>query len=507
MIRGNAWVYVFVLIALTPVSGPELRLAASAADIKALRTARDSTEVEFVLTMSALFSIIDLKYSEKALQRAPDFHHFRDRVDNWKVANSDEWGVIQERLNYCRQLRQTGGLKTELFAADRDVRWELYIRYGPPTYEVVTPRHSGGHSEICTVWTYTWTAPDPGQSGWEFSCQSRPGMDHPVEILFGDKDRFPAAAAIWPEADCSIFPAANDSADLWFSIWVKGSQFSLPTLDSGLLAMSVELFDSSRTVALARKQVQCDLQIMRGVLEATHPEERRLLRAMGYVGFADIAPGRYAAHVEVIGAAANDGDCWVELEVSAHDRISDLLLLHRSLTSIEAALPGIIRGADVGLFHNPEARYAPGTKLQLHCEALLPTSDEVVYQVEITLLPLPAVAPRTRSVVEVGSAVVIADSLNQPVPEGYWGSSARKEFLDSLERSHSSIMPMKLYRRSFRNRGGLVTVKAEPVLKAGLKNGRYLLTLTITDPTQGQFYLTTRRIIRLATPGSFFSGY
>src|SRR5690606_14322043 len=67
MIRGNAWVYVLVLIALTPVFGRELHLAASAADIKALRTAHDSTEVEFVLTMSALFSIVDLKYSQKVL--------------------------------------------------------------------------------------------------------------------------------------------------------------------------------------------------------------------------------------------------------------------------------------------------------------------------------------------------------------------------------------------------------------------------------------------------------
>ncbi len=454
--------------------------------------------------MCRLFSIADPKYFKKTLSKSPDLRRFQDRVDDWIRDNADRWVELQSRLAYCRRLQAAGALATALTSSQRDIRWDLFLANGPPIQaRVLSIRDQVNAS--CSVWTFTWLPSDSLQPSHETSCKSEPGKAYPTAIITPDREGFLSACVIEPLVHSAHFPSQYGSGELWFSVWVRGNELSRPTLDLARLRVGVELFDEGRSKLIAVETSYCDLQLLRGVLEATERSSRQYIRAMEYVVFPEIAGGTYEAHVTVTGASANDGDCWLDVCVAEQGRISDLLILHSTPSSTGMELPGIVRPVRTGLCNNPEAVFAPGSTLSLYAETVLPKGSRSSCDASVTLLPIPEVSRSRKSTVVVGEAIATADSLDRPL-ENRAFHSLPKYALDSLmgagQVPNNSI---EVFHGRFDLEQSNGALELSCHLSRKLKTGKYLLTLTVTDPNQQRFYLPTRRLIHIVKPGSLLS--
>ncbi len=471
--------------------------------LKAMSAENNAEQAAYMSSMQAIFKIIDPIYSKKVLEKAPDYSHYRDHVDDWIGDNQVRWKEVKANLDYCDSLLQAGHLGTAIDASIPDVRWELFIMNGPPANELVLPCECRGGSGACTIWTYVWRPTAGGTRGEEASCQSENGEDYPTKIVPADKDGFPLAGPLWPEINCSRFSTENGGADIWFSIWVPGDQFTRTTLDHAQLKMTAELYDSIGASPVCRDSSYVSLQIMRGILQATKREDRHLIMAMGYITFPNVRPGRYKAHLVVSGAPFNDGGRWQEVVIPNEIAISDLLLLEQSAGTGENMHPGIVRGGKGFLYDSPDASYPPGKLLGLYAEATLPGNGDWKYEVSVTLLPLPEVSRPNKSLITVGEAIVISDSLDQPFVNGEWQSPQSQEFLDSLVNAQSSSKSIAVFKKTFESKEAATIIQVSPRLSESLRSGQYMLTLTVSDPERQRYFMTSRRIIRVALARSF----
>jgi hypothetical protein len=468
--------------------------------LKALSASHDSTERAYLCNMCALFRIVDPRYLEKVLVKAPDCCHFRERITDWINDDPGRWDVIRTRLDYCADLRKRGRLGTDIDDPALDVRWQLYLENGAPGNELVLPGDCGGSNDTCTVWTLIWPPDSLNQRGLEISCWSGSRRNYPTEIISDESKDFPYAFPIWPFVNYSKFPAADATADLWFSVWVPGDQFTRPTLDSGRLNLRIDLFDSSRTLLIASQSDVSSLQMIRGILEATKRRDRYLIRAMGYLGFTGIKPGKYNAHLMIAGARDNEGENWLKVEIPAESRTSDLLILEPSVATGGNVLPGIVRGGRTMLFDNPECRFAADAELNLYLETTLPKDHGENFQVLATLLPVPEVSGLMQGEVTAGKPIVVADSLDQPFLNGEWQSEQNRKLIEELVafKSHPRTKAVTVLKEQFEATPGVIAVKVNPRLESGLKSGKYLLTVTISDPKKQNYFLSARRFIRVA---------
>ena len=453
-----------------------------------------------VSTMHAFFQIIDPAYTRKRLDRSTDLAQFERRLDEWIQQKTGLWARFKSRLDSCNSLYNAGRLGTPIDAAESDSRWELFIKYGQPANTLVLPCACADGVAACSIWTCTWIPDDVEQWPREISCQSQQGESYPTRIIPGDKVGFPTACPIWPIVNVSRFNSDNGGVDLWFSMWVPGDQFSRATLDNSLLTMAVELYDSTRSKLLARGTSVANLQIIRGVLTATERQYRRFIRAIGYIGLGGITGGSYLANVMIMGAKSNDGNSWVEVSVPDKMAISDLLLLDPSDGLVKNVQPGIIRGSRERLYDNPEAAYLRGADLHLYAEAALPQSPGEKFSVWVTLLALPEIARKARGTVSVGEAVVVADSLDQPVTDGKWQSPEQLKILEQRASYSPDNKAITLLRKNFNAQDSLVVVDVDAKLPSNVKPGRYLLALTISDPEHQSYFLSARRVITVVSP-------
>ncbi len=475
----------------------ETRVAANFANLS-------SDEAEYYAETCHLFRIADPQFFKKTLSKAPDLSRFRDCVKAWIKNHESRWTEMRSRLDYCRRLQSTGALATSLTSPQRDVRWDLFLEHGPPVQARVLPLKDRMNAP-CSVWTYTWLAPDSAQTAHASSCKSMPGDAYPSQLITPDRDGFLSALLIEPLVQSSFFPTREGSGELWFSIWVKGDELSRPTLDLARLAIRVELYNQFRSKLIAEQTSFCDLQLLRGVLEASDRASRQYIRAMEYVVFPGVAGGSYQAHVTVCGASANDGDRWLAVDVPGQSRISDLLILHPVPASSHAEQTGIVRSTRGSLYNNPEAVLAPGSSLSLYAEALLPQEYSGSFEVSVTLLAIPAVTRSRKSSIEVGNAIAVADSLNRPLENRAFNSLPQSQ-LDSLLRATTTFgQVIEIYRKRFSSDTADNVIEVSCPLSRNLKTSQYLLTLTITDPNQQRFFLPTRRTIQIVKPGSLLS--
>ncbi|MGB5105353.1 MAG: hypothetical protein WBP29_04215 [Candidatus Zixiibacteriota bacterium] len=477
-------------------------IAKTHSKIKSLATAENAEQSKYLTTTYALFSIFDEKFADRVLAKAPDYSHFRDRVDEWIAADSTAWNLLSTHLDYCNRLRSEGKLGTDIDSDDADIRWVFFVVYGEPSNELVLPCRCSQGEGACSVWTYTWLPTDIVEPGEELSCQSRPNGSFPTIFVPNDDASFLRAGPIWPIVNCSRFPTAGGMADIWFGVWVPGNQFTRPTLDSARLKVEVEIFDSSRSVSVTKGSCISDLRIIRGILEATEPQDRHLIRAMGYIGFANVKSGRYFAHVTVAGAPNNEGEAWLEVVIPDDARISDLLILGNSAGSSEDVQSGIIRGTKNSLYDNPEALFARGERLNLYVESELPRQSEKGIEVWATLLPMPEVSRRYKSTVTTGEFVVVADSLDNPIISDKWQTPEGQELLEELAHAQTNSKAITLLRKRIEVSGDAVLVELAPKLKSDLKPGKYLLTVSISDPKHKSDILTARRLIQIAAAAS-----
>jgi hypothetical protein len=453
--------------------------------------------------MYALFQIVDEAFLDKVLKKVPDYSHFRDRVDSWCTYNPDRWSDTKSRLDYCNDLLKKGQLGTDIDANDPDIRWQLFVENGVPQNEHTLLCRCSQSDTGCVIWTYIWPSADSSRQGREISCRSKFGQSYPDEIIDSDDKHFPLASPIWPFVNYSKFPSADGTTDLWFSIWISGDEFTWPTLNDGVLNVWVDLYDSSKTVLLFSGQEISNLQVIRGVLHSLESRERSLIRAVVYVGFPKIKPGKYNAHLTILGAPDNEGESWIEVSVPKDAKISDLLVLEQGTTTGENVLPGIVRGdkSKSKLYDNPECRLISKDKLDLYLETTLPSGHGKYYEVWVTLLPIPEVSGRSSTSIITGEAIVVADSLERPFRKGEWQSYRNQKLLEEMTKSDSkSSKTITLLRKKFDATEDRITVQVAPRLESNLRSGQYLLTVTITDPDRLDYFLSARRVIRITSP-------
>ncbi|MCX6831313.1 MAG: hypothetical protein NT028_04155 [candidate division Zixibacteria bacterium] len=451
--------------------------------------------------MYALFQIVDRRYVSKVLEKASDYSHFRDRISDWiKHYPPDRWSNIKNRFDYCNNLMEKGQLGTDIDNADPDIRWQLFIENGAPQDQLTVPGRFNQDDTASTIWILVWPSAGSGQRGLEISCWSKLGQNYPTEIIPRDDEGFPLAYPIWPFVNYSKFPASDGTTDLWFSVWVPGDQFTRLTLDQGQLSMQIDLYDSSKTVLIDSGKEIANLQMMRGILETIDHQERCLIRAMGYIVFPKVKPGRYNARLTILGAPDNEGRDWIEVLIPKDKKISDLLVLEQSMVTGENVLPGILRGDIANLYDNPECRLTPRAKFDLYLETTLPNGHGKHFEVWVTLLPIPEVSGRSSTSITTGKPMVVADSLERPFTKGEWQSSRNQKYLEEMAKSESGSKSSKtitLLRKKFDATEERLTIQVAPRLKSNLRSGQYLLTVTITDPERQNYFLSARRVIRI----------
>jgi hypothetical protein len=437
----------------------------------------------------------------KVLEKASDYAQFRERIIDWSKKNPDRWIEISSRLDYCKDLLQRGQLGTDIDISDPDIRWRLFIENGAPENQLTFSGRYNPVDTACKVWTLVWPSASSGQRGLEISCWSRSGQHYPTEIIPGDDNDFPLAFPIWPFVNYSKFPSSDGTIDLWFSVWVPGDQFTRLTLDSGQLSIRIDLYDSSKTVLVASSEELSNLQIIRGILEAVDSQDRGLIRAMGYIGFSQIKPGKYNAHLTILGGPDNEGQNWMQVIVPEDTKISDLLVLEQSMATGDNVLPGILRGSMANLYDNPECRLAPNAKFGLYLETTLPSEHSKRFEAWATLRPIPEVPIWMSASITTGRPIVVADSLGRPFTKGEWQSSRDQKLLEEMASSEfdaKSTKIMTLLKKKFdAPKEGAAVVKFAPRLESDLRSGRYLLTVTISDPERQSYFLSARRVIRV----------
>ena len=468
---------------------------------RAMSTAMNTEQRAYMSRMYALFQIVDSEYVYEGLERATNYSNFQDRISRWIKANPDRWNKIKSRLDYCEDLLQKGQLGTDIDATDPDVRWRLFIENGAPKNEHTLLCRCSQSDTGCVIWTYIWSSADSSQQGKEMSCRSKFGQSYPDEIIDSDNKHFPLASPIWPFVNYSKFPSADGTTDLWFSIWISGDEFTWPTLNDGALNVWVDLYDSSKTVLLFSGQQASNLQVIRGILHSLESRERSLIRATVYVGFPKIKPGKYNAHLTILGAKDNEGESWIEVSVPKDAKISDLLVLEQGSTTGQNVLPGIVRGdtSKSKLYDNPECKLVSIKKLDLYLETTLPGGHGKSYEVWVTLLPIPEVSRQNPTSITFGKTSVVADSLERPFTKGEWQSSRNQKYLEEMAQSESKpSKTITLLRKKFDATEGRLTIQVAPHLGSKQRSGQYLLTVTLTDPERQNYFLSARRVIRIA---------
>ena len=121
----------------------------------------------------------------------------------------------------------------------------------------------------------------------------------------------------------------------------------------------------------------------------------------------------------------------------------------------------------------------------------------------MTLLPIPEVSGRSSTSITFGKTIVVADSLERPFTKGEWQSSRNQKYLEEMAQSDSkSSKTITLLKKKFAASEERVTIQVAPRLKSNLRSGQYLLTVTVSDPERQSYFLSARRVIRIAPSSS-----
>jgi len=488
-----------LLLTTTSIQDGKLCAAERSTHLKSLAVTTDQGQAEYIRRNFAIFQIVDPHYSNDVLEQAVDFNEFRLGVSAWIENNGLRWEQVQSYLDYCRNEEAKGRIGTTIDADGADVRWRLFLMNGPPIKQLTLPCKCESGRASCTLWTYAWPPDSTNLNGKEISCQSLRGEAYPTMVTRSGAESFPEARPLWPLVQCSRFPIDDGGYELWFSIWVLGNELSRTTLNLAELHMQVVLLDSTQRNLIGKAQCTANLQLLRGILEATNVEDRDLIKAMGYLGLSGVSAGTFYARVTVNGAPYNEGDETFKIEVPQRSKMSDLLLIEKSAVDNENTQAGIIRGTRSDLYDNPEGIFRPGSKLNLYAEADLPSRNQEEYEVQVSLLKISDYQQPRKEIVKLTDAVVVADSLDRPFADGAFGSADEGVLMSSTGKGQSSRGNVNLLTKTFRNSGGRAIVNVMPELKSNMSSGRYMLTLTITDPKSRSYYLRASRVIQIAS--------
>jgi hypothetical protein len=389
-----------------------------------LASTADPADSAYVREMTEFIKIIDPKYWKSDVRPAANATEFRARIEEYfagqdrqtrpDTPHRNEWREeMERRIAYCREK-----LLSTIDAPIRDVRWELILRFGIPswTYRAI---------DTAMVDTYflKWDS-----LGVEITCQTLKVGGPPVALrpyhvdvlaeiaapLGGLKAQSPRARmaakagmsvdylkataeelqkppafapfpglkqVIHSNLAPLVFPNADGTSDLWIATLTRGDQFSDSTLARDRLGLELIVYDQRQQLI---GQDSCTIG---GLAQLQTLSEREAVAIPGYVGLRGLAPGPYEFVLSLRGGGPDNIGVYRDTVTIPTRRA-----LRGASDVVVAFAPGTVRGGGIPrhgrLIHaNPSGRFAPRDSLELYVEFPLAEIPDSAYRVTVSLIP------------------------------------------------------------------------------------------------------------------------
>lgn len=427
-----------------------------------------------ILQTAALVRIVDSSFYFARLRRADSPEEFETLARGLRDDNPEAWAEFDRRFAYAKSR-----CATDIHAHNPDVRWQSFLRLGPPSSEWSIPSECEGiEGKTCISYVYTWN-----DWGREVVCQTDPGGGYPVREVLGTFEDDESRRPVFPIVQPLVFPNADSTYQLWVSVWIRGSDFTLLSLVDNILRLELTLADGTGAIA-GTDSLLTDLSILRSVLSVARDKSEVV--AMAYLSCDDLPRGRYALALRVIGSGANAGSHRMEIDIPsryASRGASDLLALAANVPQGTDVLPGIVRG-DESLYADPIRVYDRGGKIRLYeeIEAPWPPADTTGCILTLTARPVSGEDKRKRGDVLVGPIIDVRDETGRLWNPAESPANVPPNGRDPDE--ESTILHEAAYHPT-----GPRSAIALDVPLAGLKRGEYWLQCSIQDRA-GRFFKT-----------------
>lgn len=427
---------------------------------------------------AALIRIVDSACYESAVKESRTPADFTNRLAECRTRHADIWPEIERRIGYARQR-----CATTMYEADPDVRWQLFLSLGPPTAEWSTPSDciGDGQNSNCQTYIYSWSSPER-----DVTCQSSKDHDYPTRVIEGILRSDELNRPVYPMVQPLVFPRADSTYDVWLSVWIRGSDFTVMSLMDGITNLDMEIRDRNKNV-IGGDLLAADLRLLRSVLAVTKPRDRDNIVAMAYLSCEHVPPGQYTLELNVLCSDVNRGrhrtDLLIPSRYAAPD-LSDIALLRPNVPTGENVQPGIVRDTNM-IYADPLHVYTRNDSVYIYQEFLVPQSPRAPkdFLIRVTAFPQTSGKGGRDRAVDVGGIVDVQDTLGNP-----WGTVRRASDVPAADNEQPPDA-RELY--------SMVLTPAAPryiftctVSTKKLRRTDYWLQISITDPREERFFRT-----------------
>lgn len=389
-----------------------------------LATAAGPTDSTYVREMTEFIKIIDPEYWKSDVRPAANAAEFRARIEAYfarrdaqtrpDTPHRNEWREeMERRIAYCREK-----LLSTIDAPIRDVRWELILRLGIPSYMVkaidtavidtyilewdnrgitltcsslngggppVLLRPYDGDDMISAIGTTQNCL--SGQCGQSASALAASTIDY-LRLVTEELQKPPAfirfpglKQVIHSNLSPLIFPNADGTSDLWIATLTRGDQFSDSTLARDRLGLELIVYDQEQRLI---GQDSCTIG---GLAQLRTLSEREAVAIPGYVGLRGLAPGPYEFVLSLRGGGPDNLGVYRDTVTIPTRRA-----LRGASDVVVAFAPGTVRGGGIPrhgrvIHANPSGRFAPHDSLELYVEFPLAEIPDSAYRVTVSLIP------------------------------------------------------------------------------------------------------------------------
>jgi hypothetical protein len=452
-------------------------------DVPAFRRLPFVADSAQIREMAAVFRTTEPRFWRDTLSAALNPDIFWACLEEFRQSRPERWDTLMSRLAYCREQQ----LGTPIDAEQPDIRWSLFLQYGPPAAEWITPgEYAGNIGEMCTTWVFTWTPTVADTMEKAAGCIAEPGHGYPVHLLAGSDEVALSRGRIYPYVEFWVLPNwGQETHNLWVGTWIPGNQFSRPTLDEGLLQLELRVYERDgkhQKTMVAQKYLSTDLQMLRAAVHVA--AQRRFLRAMGYLE-CELQPGDYRVVLTVQGARHNDGRVEHDITIPRDPRLSDLLLIRQ--INAQGVNPGISRNG-VSLYAVPEKELPQGITVRTRLEFILPPEYDGRYHVCASLHPLARHQLQRTTDVATGPILYIQDENGNPM----YGIAAPDDMAPDSRQGKKGII---LLDEGYHTTDSVVVF--ELPLELTMKPGDYFLRIEIGDTNKKRTLGSRSTLIRI----------
>ncbi len=395
-------------------------------------TADDSTRFA---TESAVIRILDSADWDYDFNAAITRDTFRARADRYITRDSTTWNRAMAGLAWAKDSAHCAG---QVWNPQGDVRWNYFIRFGPPSAWWVTDyniRVPGGGGDTTLGFFYWWDAQDTGLAAVAESTHTWPSATLP---LLADQPE--PAKPIYPAIDAVSFPNRDGTYDVWVTAAVWGDDLTGATIAGDALGATLNLLGenpSERERLLDTRRQTRELGLAGLVLGVT--ANRRSLSIPFYFELTGLHAGRYTLEVSIAGGHNNSGGGEKTLILPspfAGDGTSDLLLVYKHGPRGPGIAPRVHR-ENRELQGTAFPSFVKGDTISPYVEMYLPPGERWAYTTKVYL---ERVRVGARGVVSVSKPVVSADSLGAPLFR--WAGADLTGDLRKLQQPSQSSRPI-----------------------------------------------------------------